>query len=354
MKRRTSIGSVAGILTLLASVTCGTAARAQTVNVCATIPDFGSLVQEIGGNQVSLTVFAKPTEDPHFLDARPSFVKAVSQADLLVHGGMQLESGWLPAVLQGARNANILAGGRGNVDCSTVIQPLEVPQGRVDRSMGDVHPGGNPHYWTDPLSGLKIAALIRDKLSEVRPDQKTHFEDRYDAFAKRLGSKMIGDELVQQYGVENIPKLALLFQHGKLEGFLKEQKHDKLLGGWFGQLLPHLGAKIVDDHNMWPYFARTFGLKVVAHMEPKPGIAPTTQHLASVVEMMKREKVRVILASAYYDPRHARFVATQTGARVVSAANLAGARPGTEDYLAAVDHNVRELVKAFQAGQAAP
>jgi ABC-type Zn uptake system ZnuABC Zn-binding protein ZnuA len=345
------VGSVAGVLALLALATFGTTARAQSLNVCCTIPDFGRLVQEVGGNQVSVTVFAKATEDPHFLEARPSFVKALSQADLLVHAGMQLELGWMPPVLQGARNGNVLAGARGNLDCSTAIQPLEVPQGRVDRAMGDVHPGGNPHYWTDPLNGLRVAGLIRDKLVELRPDQKTYFEDRYDSFARRLAAMMVGDGLAKQYSVEQLPKLALLFQHGKLGGFLKEQDQDKLLGGWYGMLLPHVGSKIVDDHSMWPYFARTFGLRVVAHMEPKPGIAPTTQHLGEVVALMKRENVRVILASAYYDPRHARFVASQSGAQVVYAANLAGARPGTENYLAAVDYNVRELLKALQAGQ---
>jgi ABC-type Zn uptake system ZnuABC Zn-binding protein ZnuA len=161
---------------------------------------------------------------------------------------------------------------------------------------------------------------------------------------------MIGEELATQYGVDDLPKLAILFQHGKLAGFLKQQEQDNLLGGWLGALVPYYGTKIVDDHNMWPYFARTFGLKVVAHMEPKPGISPTTQHLAAVVEVMKRENVRVILASAYYDPRHARFLAGQSGARVINAANLTGARPGTENYLAAVDYNVRELVKALQQG----
>jgi ABC-type Zn uptake system ZnuABC Zn-binding protein ZnuA len=351
MNRPTILQSVAAVLAFLALANVGSVARAQSVNVCCTIPDFGSLVREIGGNQVTVTVFAKATEDPHFLEARPSFVKAANQADLLVHAGMQLELGWLPAVLQGARNANVLPGGRGNVDCSTVIQPLEVPQGRVDRAMGDVHPGGNPHYWTDPLSGLKVAALIRDKLAELRPDQKSYFNDQYDAFAKRVSVLMIGEALAKEYDSEDVRKLALLFQHGKLGGFLKEQDQDKLLGGWFGMLSPYYGTKIVDDHSMWPYFARTFGLKVVAHMEPKPGIGPTTQHLGEVVAMMKRDNVRVILASAYYDPRHARFLASQTGAAVVNAANLAGARPGTENYLAAVDYNVRELVKALQAGQ---
>lgn len=346
--------SLAGALVWVSLFLCAPVASAQTVPVCCTIPDFGSLVQEIGGNQVSVTVFARATEDPHFVDARPSFVKSLSRAELLVHAGLQLEIGWLPVLLQGARNAQVLSGARGNLDCSAAIQPLEVPQGRVDRSLGDVHPGGNPHYWNDPLNGLKIAALIRDKLVELRPDQKTYFDDRYDAFAKRLADFLVGEELAKRYSIEEVQKLALLFQHGKLGEFLKSQQQDKLLGGWFGLLLRYYGTKIVDDHSQWPYFARTFGLKVVAHMEPKPGIPPTTKHLGAVVALMKRESVQVILASAYYDPRHAQFLSAQTGARIVSAANLTGAQPGTGDYLAAIDYNVRELAKALKQEPATP
>lgn len=329
----------------------GSATQAQTVQVVTSVPEVGSLLREIGGNQVSVIVFAKGTEDPHFVEAKPSFVKAAHHADMLVIVGLSLEIGWTPVILQGARNQTILPGNPGYVDLSKAIQPMEVPTGRVDRAMGDIHPYGNPHYLLDPLNGLKAAALIRDKLSELRPDDKTYFEERYNAFAKKICTGLVGKELAERYSVEDVEKLGLLYQFGKLDAFLKDQKQDSLLGGWLGTMLPYYGTKVVDDHNIWPYFARRFGIQVMAHMEPIPGIQPTTQHLGVVIRQMQAQKVRVVLANAYYDPRHARFIAAQTGATVVSMAHQGSARPGTDDYLSMVDYNVRELAKALGAKQ---
>ena len=136
----------------------------KPLKVCATVPELGSLVREIGGNQVAVTVFAKGTENPHFVEAKPSLIKELSQADLYVQMGLELEVGWAPVLLQNASNGKVLQGARGYLDASTVINPMDIPSGTIDRSMGDVHPYGNPHYLTDPLNGLKVAALIRDKL----------------------------------------------------------------------------------------------------------------------------------------------------------------------------------------------
>ncbi len=336
---------------LLALSFSGSTAMAQRINVVASVPEVGSLVEEIGGDAVSLTVIAKGTEDPHFVEAKPSFVKAASRADLLVIVGMQLEIGWTPVVLQGARNSAILPGGTGYLDLSTAIKPMELPTGRVDRSMGDVHPNGNPHYLLDPLNGLLAAALIRDKLSGLRPRQKEYFHDRYDEFAKNVCSMLVGDELMKKYSVDDVPKLALLFEYDKLESFLATQHQDGLLGGWLGMMQPYYGAKVVDDHNLWPYFARRFGIQVAGHLEPKPGIQPTTQHLGEVIEQMRADGIHVVLANAYYDPRHAQFVAGRTGATVVNMAHQVSARRDTDDYLSMVDYNVRQLAAALGKGK---
>lgn len=321
---------------------------AKPLHVCATVPDLGNLVREVGGDRVSVTVFAKGTEDPHFVEAKPSFIKALSQCDLYVQTGMDLEIGWAPVLLQNSRNGAVLPGGRGFLDASTVIAPLEVPTGPVDRSMGDVHPLGNPHYLLDPLNGFKVARLIRDKLIELRPDHKAYFEDRYATFSKRLGTAFVGEKLARKYDAE---KLALLFERGRLGAFLKQQGEEALLGGWLGLMLPYYGAKAVDDHNLWPYFSRRFGINVIGHMEPKPGIPPTTSHLRALVERMRAEGVKAVLAAAYYDPRHARFISENTGARVASLANQIGARDGADDYLSMSDYNVRQLVAALGGGQ---
>jgi ABC-type Zn uptake system ZnuABC Zn-binding protein ZnuA len=327
---------------LLAAATT-TAAAAAPLAVDATLPDLGSLVREVGGNEVEVTVFTKGMEDPHFVEARPSFIKALSEADLLVLAGLDVEIGWLPVLLQNCRNANVLPGGRGYLDASTAIRPLDVPTGVVDRSMGDIHAFGNPHYLTDPLNGLRVAALIRDRLAALRPEKREDFAARYEAFRRRLGERLVGERLAAKYEFE---KLATLYEYGKLDEFLRAQGDEALLGGWLGALRPFRGMKAVDDHPMWSYFAHRFGLDIVGHLEPKPGIPPTTRHLADLIALMRAQDVRLILAAAYYDPRHARFVAEQTGARVALMANLVGSRPGTDDYLAMIDYDVRQIATA--------
>ena len=316
----------------------------RPLQVVATVPELGSLVREVGGNRVVVTGLVKGAEDPHFVEAKPSFIKALSQADVYVQVGLELEIGWASTLLQQARNANVLPGAPGYVDASTVIEPLEVPSGVVDRSMGDVHAFGNPHYLLDPLQGLKVARLLRDRLSAVRPASQSYFEAQYAAFVQRLGTALVGEALAKKYAVE---KLVLLLEHGTLQTFLQSQGEAAQLGGWLGRMAPYAGTKVVTDHNVWPYFARRFGIDIVGFLEPKPGVPPTTQHLQGLIKTMQAHSVRLILASAYYDPHHARFVAQNARARVVEMANQAGSRAGTEDYLRLVDYNVRQFVAAL-------
>ncbi len=319
----------------------------RPLRIAATVPELGSLAREVGGDQVTVTVFAKGTEDAHFVEARPSFIRALSQADLYIQVGMDLEVGWAPVLLRNARNSRVLPGAPGYLDASGLIDPLEVPAAPVDRSMGDVHPMGNPHYLLDPLNGLKVAQLIRDRLIQIRPQRGHFFEERYTDFRQRLGEALVGEALAQKYDVE---KLAFLHQHGRLQRFLKDQREERLLGGWLGAMLPYYGTTAVGDHALWPYFARTFGIRIIGHLEPLPGIPPTTRHLRAMVERMRAESVPVVLAVVFYDSRHARFVAEQTGATVVTLAHQVGAREGTDDYLSMVDYNVRQLAAALGGG----
>ncbi|RJR45279.1 MAG: zinc ABC transporter substrate-binding protein [Deltaproteobacteria bacterium] len=337
-----------GVAALLLPMADGLAQDATSpLKACATVPELGSLVKEIGGNQVTVTVFAKGTENPHFVEAKPSFIKDLSQADLFVQLGLEMERGWASGLLQNATNGRVLPGAPGFLDASAAITPLEIPTGTVDRSLGDVHPYGNPHYLADPLNGLKVAALIRDKLAELRPGQKAYFQERYQTFRQKLGTALVGEKLAKKYDFE---KLAILSEHGKLLDFLKQQGDQALLGGWLGQMLPYFGVKAVADHNIWPYLGRRFGIDVVGFMEPKPGVPPTTRHLSALIKMMQAEKVKLILASPFFDPRHAQFLAGKTGARVVEMAHQVGARPGAGDYLSMTDYNVRQLVSALKHG----
>lgn len=333
------------LLTALLLVVSWTSARgADPISVCATVPELGSIVREIGGDQVAVEVFTKSTEDPHFTPARPSLIKSLNTCELLVQVGLDLETAWLALLSKSARNPAVLPGGAGFVDASTAITPLDLPTGTVDRSMGDVHPFGNPHYLADPMNGWLVAGLVRDRLAALRPASQPYFDERLAALRKRLAEAIVGAPLAAKYDVQ---KLALLAEHGKLVEFLRGQGDDGKLGGWFGALAEHFGTRVVDDHPIWPYFARRFGLVVAAHLEPKPGVPPTTKHLAEVVALVQSAGVRAVLASAYYDPRHARFVAEATGIPVVAMANQAGSRPGTDSYVTWVDYNVRQVADAL-------
>ncbi len=317
------------------------------LKACATVPELGSLLRELGGEHVAVTVFAKGTEDPHFVEAKPSLIKAMNECDLYVQVGLDLEIGWAPMLLQNARNAKVLRGSSGFLDTSRAITPLDVPTQAVDRSMGDVHPFGNPHYLADPLNGLAVAELIVQKLGELRPLDKGYFESRYAAFSQRLAANLVGDTLARQYAIGDVKKLAQLFERGKLKAFLDSQGQGAQLGGWLGLMQPYYGTKIVDDHNLWPYFAHRFGLVIAGHMEPKPGIPPTTQHLQDLVRRMQTDAIKIVITSAYYDPRHGQFLAKHTGAQVLALANQVGARPGTDDYIAMIDYNVKQLAAAL-------
>lgn len=332
------------VFSLVCSLFFPTWAHSQPLKICATVPELGSLAHEIGGDQVTVTVFAKGTEDPHFVVPKPSFIKAMNQCDAYLQGGLELEVGWAPVLINSARNAAVLPGGQGYVDASVAITPLEIPTTTVDRSMGDVHALGNPHFLLNPMNGLRVARLLRDRFTALRPGNGSYFSERYDDFRRRLGIALVGEALYNTYDFE---KLGILAERGRLEQFLTSQGEAALLGGWLGILQPYSGAPVVADHKIWPYFAQLFGLNIIGHLEPLAGIPPTTSHLQSVIELMRANNATVVLASAYYDPRYAQFVAESTGATVVNMAHQGAARPGTENYLDMVDYNVKQLSAAL-------
>ncbi|MBA3710455.1 MAG: zinc ABC transporter substrate-binding protein [Planctomycetes bacterium] len=331
------------VFALLILTAWSTAAEAP-LRICATVPDLGSLAQEIGGDRVTVTTFARGPEDPHTIEARPSFVRALADADLFIQTGLELEIGWAPVLLKQARNEKVLPGAVGYLEAASVIQPLEIPTGTVDRSLGDVHAGGNPHFFTDPLSGMKVAALIAGKLADLRPGDADYFRTRQQDFIKRIGAKMFGADLAAKY---DPAKLALLVEKGALDGFLKNQGDDAKLAGWLGQLHAYAGMKVVADHAVWPYMSRTFSFDVAGYLEPKPGIPPTTRHLQEVITMMKSAGITVILTTPFFDPKHARVVAEKTSGHIANMAHQVGALAGTDDYISFVDHNVNALAAAF-------
>lgn len=335
-------------LLVLAFAHAAAVVHAEPLRVCATTPDLASITESVGGPDVTVVTFARGTEDPHFVEAKPSFVRDLNRCQLLVLNGLEVEIGWLPALLDQARNAAVLPGGPGYLDASRAIAPAEVPAGTVDRSMGDVHPFGNPHYLTDPMNGLRVAGAVRERLARLLPRQAAELGTRYEAFRTAVGTKLIGETLVRKYA--EWEKLVQLAEYDKLDAFLTSAGDTGALGGWLGAMRPYRGTKAVDDHPLWPYFARRFGLVIVGHMEPKPGIPPTTRHLAELIELMQSQDVRLILAAPYYDPRHARFLADHTKARLVPMASQVGSRPEVTAYLEVTDWNVSHVVEALAGG----
>jgi ABC-type Zn uptake system ZnuABC Zn-binding protein ZnuA len=257
-----------------------------------------------------------------------------------VEVGLQLEIGWSPVLLQSARNPKIRPGGERYLDASQAIAPLEVPTGAVTRAQGDVHASGNPHYLSDPLNGLLVARLLRDKLSSLRPDAAADFAARTTAFEQALLERLVGREVAGRFPAE---ELVTALAQDRLESV----GGARALGGWLGRLAPARGAAVLEDHRLWPYFARRYGLRAVAELEPLPGIAPTTAHLTEVIGLVKSQNVRLLIASPYFDARHARTVADRTGIPVVTLAHQVGALPGADDYLSTAELNVRRVEEAL-------
>jgi ABC-type Zn uptake system ZnuABC Zn-binding protein ZnuA len=299
------------------------------------VPDLADLARRVGGDEVKVESLVRGPQDPHFIDPRPTFVQRLHDADLYVEMGLSLEIGWSPVLLQSARNPRVRPGGAGYVDASRAIVPLEVPTGAVDRSQGDVHVGGNPHYLSDPLNGLRVAKLLAERLAAARPEAAAAFAANATAFERTLLERLVGAELAAR-----MPPAELV---AALEG----GRLDAPAGGWLGRLAGARGVRAVQDHRLWPYFARRFGLELVGQLEPIPGIAPTTAHLTEVVALVRTQRVRLLLASPYFDPRHAATVADRTGIPVVTLAHQTGALPDADDYLATVDRNVRAVAEAL-------
>ncbi|MGH8639111.1 MAG: metal ABC transporter substrate-binding protein [Burkholderiales bacterium] len=285
-----------------------TAARAE-INVMTTTQDLASIVQEVGGDKVRVESIAKGYQDPHFVEAKPSFILKLHSADLLVVVGRDLEVGWLPALITQSRNAKIQPGASGYLDASLTARILDVPTGPVTRAMGDVHPTGNPHYWLDPGNGRRIAQAVRDKLSQLSGGDAAYFTERLADFDKRLA-----------------------------EG---ERR-------WQAAMAPFKGQKIVTYHRSWTNFAEAFGLTVVGYVEPKPGIPPSPAHTLTLQQQMQREGVKIILVEPYFDLKTPNAIARETGAVVLKMPPSVGGVKEVGSYVQLFDYDINQLIAAFK------
>ncbi len=262
---------------MAASMTALPAAHAK-LDVVATVPDLAAIAKQVGGAHVSVKSLSLETQDPHFVDAKPSLALALNKADVLLAVGLELEVGWLPTLQTGARNRDIVAGGRGYIDCSQFITPLDVPTGKVDRSKGDIHPNGNPHYLTDPRNAVKVARGIADRFAALDPSHADEYRAGYDAFANAVNAAR---------------------------------------AGWERRLAGAKGAPVVPYHKSFIYLGSWLGLDPVSYVEPKAGVSPSPKHVARTIVLGRKKKVRAIVVEAYYPSRTATLVAKKMGAKLV-------------------------------------
>ena len=277
------------------------------LNIVVTTPDLASIAKEVGGDKVEITTLARPTEDPHFVDAKPSFIVKLNKADALIEGGAELEIGWLPSLLSGARNPKLASGQPGRILCNEGIQMLEVPS-QMTRAEGDIHPLGNPHFAIDPGNARIIAAHLTDAFAKLDPSSAEVFRANGKKFTDALDAKLVE---------------------------------------WQARLAPFKGAKVVSYHKSWPYFAGRFGLEMDLFLEPKPGIPPSPAHLAEIIAKMNEQHARVIIVDPYLNRKTAETVARSTEAKVVDVAQMPGGVKGTDGYIALVNYLVNSIATAF-------
>jgi zinc/manganese transport system substrate-binding protein len=312
MHPRSFVRSVSRLLTavLFFAALSVPAAEAKKLNVITATTDLTALAQEVGGDKIDVESIAKGYQDPHFVEAKPSFLLKLRRADLLIVVGLDLEIGWLPPLITQSGNAKVQVGGAGYLDASQFADILDKPSGQVTRAMGDVHPLGNPHYWLDPANGRRIAKGIADKFAQMDPGDRAYFDQRFADFDKRLTDA--------------------------------EKR-------WDAEMAPYKGRKVVTYHKSWPNFAKHFGLDVVGYVEPRPGIPPSPSHTLELIGQMKRENVKIVMVEPYFDLKTPNSIGSATGAKVVVMLPSVGGKPEVTNYFQLFDYNLGQLTQALNA-----
>ena len=283
---------------------------ASKLNVVTSTEDLSAIAREIGGDKVDAESIAKGYQDPHFVEAKPSFFLKLQRADLLILVGRELEIGWLPPLIQQSRNAKVQVGAAGYLDASQGVRILEIPTGQITRAMGDVHPQGNPHYWMDPQNGKRVAKEIATKLGELRPNDRAFFQQQLATFSTRI------DESEKR---------------------------------WLAQMAPYKGTKMVTYHRSFPNFADRFGLDIVGYVEPRPGIPPSPGHTLQLIQEMKRIGVKIIMVEPYFDVKTPESIGRETGAKVLVIPPSVGGVKEATDVFSLFDYNVKLLLDAIKA-----
>ena len=308
IRRTISAFSRMGAAMLAVMVLAGGARAAQPLRVVTTLSVYADLVRQVGGEDVQVSYVASPRFNAHFIECKPSDVLKVKKADLLVHSGLDLEA-WRAPLLDAAGNPNLFQGGKGELDLSTGIPLLEVPDKPLSRLMGDIHIYGNPHYWLGPENAKIMAKEIAAKLSELDPAHETAYQRRLSEFSNRL------------------------------EGKIAE---------WKQAAAPIRGKEVIAYHNEWPYLAEFLGIKIEQFLESKPGIPPSPKQLGFLEEYIKSHGIKAIVQPTYFSRASSEALAKRTGAKVVVLCQNLGELPGTDDYFSFIEYDVRQLVSALE------
>jgi zinc/manganese transport system substrate-binding protein len=283
------------------------AAAGAKVNVVSSISTLGSLAREVGGDRVAVESLSKGYQDPHFVEPKPSLMLTLNKADLLLHVGLELEIGWLPPLVLGSRNPKIQPGEPGNLDCSTAIPVADVPTTKVDRSMGDIHPQGNPHYWLPPANVKLLAKEIAQRLGQIDPQGRAEYEKNLAAF------------------------------NAKVDAREKE---------WAPLVAKMHGAKVATYHKSWTYVSKWLGMTEIGYVEPKPGIPPDPEHLVRLIAVMKQEHATMLLMEDFYNRSIASLVAQKAGAKLLDLPTDVGATPEIKDWFALVETVLKKMAAA--------
>jgi len=286
---------------MLLSVSIGSQAA---LKVIATTQDLAAIAKEVGGQHVQVQSLTRGTRDPHFAAAKPSMIRKVFHADLLLLVGADMEIAWLPVLLQSARNAKVLPGNNGYLDISLLIPLLGKLDGPVSRSMGDVHAGGNPHYWLDPRNGLLIAQGITNRLIAIDPENKKDYQKQFNKFKEKLNARW---------------------------------------GIWQQELSWLKGKPVIAYHRSFIYLAKAFDFNIVAEVEPKPGISPSAASLTRLVSFIRNDAIGLLIMEPYYERRSAAYLNEKTDIHISVLPQSVGAQKNIKTYFDLFD----EIVKAF-------
>ena len=278
------------------------------LNVFATVPEWGALAEELGGDRIKVYTATNALQDPHHVEAKPSLIARARSADLVVATGAELEVGWLPLVLQQAGNPKVQPGKPGYFEATQFVTMMEKPA-RLDRAEGDVHPGGNPHIQTDPRNIGKVAAALSARLAELDAPNAAQYQARYKAFAERWNAA---------------------------------------IADWERQAEPLKGAPILVQHKAFTYLEAWLGLKQIASLEPKPGVEPTTSHLSEVLATLQRQPVKMVIRAAYQGDRASQWIAERAKINAVVLPFTVGGDEAAKDLYSLFDDTIRRLLKGVQ------